>query len=65
MFQENFRVKQDSNWLLKERISEIPKTFSYAVGAGEWEGVKSTQHSYVPAIPIKCLKSFSVQCGLD
>lgn len=53
MFQHEFRVEQESNRLLKVRTSEIPKTFGYTVGAGEWGGVKSTQHSRVPAVPIR------------
>lgn len=53
MFQEDFWVKQESNWLLEVWISKLPKTLGCTVGAGERGGVESPRHSQVPAVPIR------------
>jgi len=51
--------------LVKVRISEVPKTFSYTTGAGGWRGIKSIGHSHVPAIPIRSIWRAFLCSGLD
>ncbi|KAM6069482.1 uncharacterized protein LJ206_012237 isoform 1-T1 [Theristicus caerulescens] len=50
MFQEDFGVKQESNWLLKVRISEIPKTCCCRVGAVRTKEPTSQRTCTSPAL---------------